>query len=65
MATKNTNTRIADALEEINEKLGGDEANHLEANHLEAVAENVAALVDSFDTLVRAVERMSWDMGRR
>lgn len=60
MATKNNDTRIADALEEINEKLGGDEA-----NHLEAVAENVSALVDSFDTLVRAVERMSWDMGRR
>lgn len=60
MATKNNDTRIADALEAINEKLGGDEA-----NHLEAVAENVAALVDSFDTLVRAVDRMSWDMGRR
>lgn len=60
MATKNNDARIADALEAINEKLGGDEA-----NHLEAVAENVAALVDSFDTLVRAVERMSWDMGRR
>lgn len=57
---KNNDTRIADALEAINEKLGGDEY-----NHLETVAENLAALVDSFDTLVRAVDRMSLDTGRR
>lgn len=57
---KNNDTRIADALEAINEKLGGDDT-----NHLEAVAENLAALVDSFDTLVRAVDRMSWEIGRR
>lgn len=60
MAAKNNDARIADALEAINEKLGGDDA-----NHLEAVAENLAALVDSFDILTRAVERMSWDIGRR
>lgn len=59
MPTNNV-TRIADALESINEKLGG-----VEVVGLEAVAENLATLVDSFDTLVRAVDRMSWDMGRR
>lgn len=60
MAAKKPDTRIAEALEEINDKLGGDDA-----NHLEAIAENVAALVDSFDLLVRAVDRMSFDIGRR
>ena len=59
MPTHNV-TRIANALESINEKLGG-----VEDNHLEAVAENLATLVDSFDTLVRAVDRMSWDLGRK
>lgn len=57
---KNNDTRIADALEAINEKLGGDDANHLEAGVVV-----LAALVDSFDTLVRAVDRMSWNMGRK
>lgn len=60
MAAKNNDARIADALEAINEKLGGDDA-----NHLEAVAENLADLVDSFDILLRSVDRMSWEIGRK
>lgn len=60
MAAKKPETRIAEALEEINDKLGGDDT-----NHLETIAENLAELVDSFNFLVRAVDRMSFDIGRR
>lgn len=57
---KNNDTRIADALEAINEKLGGDEY-----NHLEAMVNSLSYIIDSFDTLVRTVDRMSWEIGRR
>ena len=59
MANNNA-ARIADALEAINEKLGGDNA-----NHLETVAENTGYIIDAFDTLVNAVDRMSWEIGRK
>ena len=63
MATNNNNNtaaRIADALEAINEKLGGDYA-----NHLETVAENTGYIIDAFDTLVNAVDRVAWEIGRK
>lgn len=58
--SKNNDARIADALEAIDEKLGGDNA-----NHLEAVAENTGYIIDAFDTLVNAVDRVAWEIGRK
>ena len=70
MTNNNNAARIADALEAINEKLGGDDANHLEtvadeANHLEAMVENMGYIIDAFDTLVKAVDRVAWEIGRK